>query len=267
MSIPAGVQPALLRQATYGSLRIGMYEPLKEALMGGSTAAPSVLHKLVAGVTSGALASGLCNPTDVVKVRMQAQATGAPRYRHVFHAFSTIASEEGVVRGLYRGVGPTMQRAAVVAGVELASYDECKGALVRWAGLRESAYATHFSASLLGEARGGGVGEGLCLTAPTPYPRRSPPPAAGFLATLASSPLDVVKSRVMNQPVDPATGRGTLYASTADCFRKAVAAEGVLSLWKGFGPNFARIGPHVVITFMTIERLRLWFAPRPPTAA
>lgn len=148
----AGVQPALLRQATYGSLRIGMYEPLKEALMGGSSAAPSVLHKLVAGVTSGALASGLCNPTDVVKVRMQAQATGKPRYRHVFHAFSTIAAEEGVVRGLYRGVGPTMQRAAVVAGVELASYDECKGALVRWAGLRESAYATHFSASLLGES-------------------------------------------------------------------------------------------------------------------
>ena len=68
----------------------------------------------------------------------------------------------------------------------------------------------------------------------------------------------------MNQPVDPATGRGTLYASSADCFRKAVAAEGVLSLWKGFGPNFARIGPHVVITFMTIERLRLWFAPPPP---
>ena len=61
------MQPALLRQATYGSMRIGLYEPIKDALVGSSGAAPGVFHKLVAGVTSGAFASGLCNPTDVVK--------------------------------------------------------------------------------------------------------------------------------------------------------------------------------------------------------
>ena len=69
-----GVQPALLRQATYGSARIGMYEPIKETYQGildGNDARnkrdPGILVKLLSGVTSGALASGLFNPTDVRK--------------------------------------------------------------------------------------------------------------------------------------------------------------------------------------------------------
>lgn len=35
-----------------------------------------------------------------------------------------------------------------------------------------------------------------------------------------------------------ASGRGLLYSSTIDCLRKSVKAEGALSLWKGFWPNF-----------------------------
>lgn len=50
---------------------------------------------------------------------------GAGRYRSLFDAFSTIWRVEGVA-GLYKGVSPTTQRAAIVAAVELASYDECK---------------------------------------------------------------------------------------------------------------------------------------------
>lgn len=239
-------------------MRIGLYEPIKarvnalvtgtagatssSAADAGAPAAPvSILTKLLSGVLSGAVASGVFTPTDVVKVRMQADTGGGgavgpdgkptpPRYRNVLHALATIGRTEGV-RGLYNGVSPTMQRAAVVAAVELASYDECKQLLVSL-GLPESGAATHLTSSIL----------------------------AGFLCTLASSPLDVVKSRVMSQPVDPVTGRGTRYSSTLDCFRKSVAAEGVASLWKGFGPNFGRIGPHCVITFMVIERLRVWAA-------
>ena len=56
---------------------------------------------------------------------------------------------------------------------------------------------------------------------------------AGFMATTASSPCDVIKSRVMNQPVCPETGTGMRYASTLDCLRQSVRSEGVTSLWKG----------------------------------
>lgn len=96
--------------------------------------------------------------------------------------------------------------------------------------LRESSVITHFSASLM----------------------------AGFMATIASSPADVIKTRVMSQPVGP-DGRGLHYSSTVDCLRKTVAAEGALSLWKGFLPNFGRLGPHTVIMFLVIEQLRKFF--------
>jgi hypothetical protein len=201
-----------------------MYEPVKAVIARflngeggagvGSAAAssPALLHKVLSGMVCGGVSSAICNPTDVVKVRMQADgmntAPGAkPRYRHVFHAFGEIARTEGA-RGLYKGVSPTVQRAAVVAAVELSSYDECKTLMVQW-GWGATSVATHFGASIM----------------------------AGFLSTIASSPLDVVKSRVMNQPVD-ANGRGLRYSSTLDCFRKSTQAEGVLSLWKGFLPNF-----------------------------
>jgi len=238
LALYKGVQPALLRQATYGSLRIGMYEPIKAAFgqlldPAWTPATPAtLLHKLLSGCVCGGVAAAICVPTDVVKVRMMADgmqsattrgpagasaaaatalataaATG-PRYRNVVHAFRDIASKEGV-RGLYTGISPTVQRAAIVAAVELASYDECKGLLVRHLGFGATAITTHFSASLM----------------------------AGFLTTIASSPADVVKSRIMAQPVD-ARGRGLTYSSTLDCIRKTVAAEGALSLWRGFWPNF-----------------------------
>lgn len=235
-----GVQPALLRQATYGAMRIGLYEPIKtfySGLLGTDPRQPpTVLSKILSGITSGGIASAICNPTDVVKVRMQADmgSAGKPRYRHVFHAFSDIYAHEGL-RGLWKGVSPTVQRAAVVASVELASYDECKELLVKYAGWSPTSTGTHFGASIM----------------------------AGFLVTIASSPLDVVKSRVMNQPVD-SSGRGLRYSSTVDCFRKTVAAEGLPSLWKGFWPNFGRLGPHCVVTFMVIEQLRNAFSAKKP---
>jgi hypothetical protein len=219
-----------------------MYEPIKTSisqLLGGNTngGAPLLLHKVLSGMVSGALSSGICNPTDVIKVRMQADGMnnstpGAkPRYNGIIHAFSEIYKEGGV-KGLYKGVGPTVQRASAVAAVELSSYDECKTLLVQ-IGWSPTGVSTHLSASIM----------------------------AGFLATIVSSPFDVVKSRVMNQPVD-AQGRGLRYSSTVDCFRKSIQAEGVLSLWKGFLPNFARLGPHCVVTFMVIEQLRNMFSKK-----
>jgi len=217
-----------------------MYEPIKasisELLGGTNSSTPLLLHKVLSGMVSGAISSAICNPTDVIKVRMQADGMNAkpgakPRYNGVIHAFSEIYKEGGI-KGLYKGVGPTVQRASAVAAVELSSYDECKTLLVQW-GWQPTGVSTHLSASIM----------------------------AGFLATIASSPFDVVKSRVMNQPVD-AQGRGLRYSSTIDCFRKSIQAEGVLSLWKGFLPNFARLGPHCVVTFMVIEQLRNMFSKK-----
>lgn len=63
--------------------------------------------RLLAGCTTGAVAVTCAQPTDVVKVRFQANgatADGARRYSGTVDAYRTIAREEGV-RGLWRGTG------------------------------------------------------------------------------------------------------------------------------------------------------------------
>jgi hypothetical protein len=227
-----GISPAILRQATYGTIRYGAYEPIKGIIAGDTPKADLAMwQKLVAGTLSGAISSSLANPTDLVKVRMQADmGTGQNRrYTGMWSAFRSIWRAEGW-RGLYRGVGPTSARASVGAATELATYDEFKGYLTGSMGLDGSAVTTHLACSLL----------------------------AGFITTLSISPFDVVKSRVMNQPVD-ASGKGKLYSGMLDCFAKSIRSEGPLSLWNGFLPNYARVGPRVVIIFMLLEQLRIWF--------
>jgi len=63
--------------------------------------------RIAAGLTTGALAVLLAQPTDVVKVRLQAQqrtlgSGAAPRYKSTLQAYRMIARQEGA-RGLWKG--------------------------------------------------------------------------------------------------------------------------------------------------------------------
>jgi len=234
-----GLPPALLRQSTYGSLRYGLYMPIRNAL-GVDPSRPKEipLHKkVVAGAVAGALASGIANPTDLVKVRMQTDgmvaaggSAAAPRrYRGVIHCFTTTLREEGVF-GLWTGAGPTMGRATALAAAELATYDEVKMQLLHSGLVKQDGLLLHASTALV----------------------------SGYVSTVASSPFDVVKSRVMGQPVDP-RGKGELYSGMVDCFAKLIRTEGPLSLYRGFWPNFGRVVPRVTIVFIVMEQLKAKF--------
>ena len=53
--------------------------------------------KILSGLTTGAIGITVANPTDVVKIRLQAQGQpGKPkRYNGTVHAYRTILAEEG----------------------------------------------------------------------------------------------------------------------------------------------------------------------------
>lgn len=68
-------------------------------------AGAGIVTRLMAGCTTGAMAVAFAQPTDVVKVRFQAQvrvADGGRRYNGTLDAYRTIARDEGV-RGLWKG--------------------------------------------------------------------------------------------------------------------------------------------------------------------
>lgn len=63
---------------------------------------------------------------------------------------------------------------------------------------------------------------------------------SGIVAAILSSPADLVKARVMNQPHDE-KGRALVYKSSVDCLVKTVKNEGFFALYKGFLPCYIRM--------------------------
>lgn len=66
----------------------------------------SIITRILAGCTTGAMAVACAQPTDVVKVRFQANKhfgpDGTKKYSGTMDAYRTIAREEGL-RGLWKG--------------------------------------------------------------------------------------------------------------------------------------------------------------------
>uniref|UniRef100_UPI00358DE624 brain mitochondrial carrier protein 1-like n=1 Tax=Myxine glutinosa TaxID=7769 RepID=UPI00358DE624 len=216
----SGIAPAILRQASYGTIKFGVYNTLKRYFVErpeDETLAVNVLCAVIAGVVS----SSIANPTDVLKIRMQAQ--GKKLSGGMLHNFVDIYQKEGT-RGLWRGVWPTAQRAAVVVGVELPVYDMIKKHLIA-SGVMGDTVSTHFVASF----------------------------SCGLAGAIASNPIDVVRTRMMNQRVIQGS---ILYQSTLHCFLQTWRTEGSLAFYKGFWPNWLRLGPWNIIFFITFEQLK-----------
>ncbi len=119
-----GVQPAVLRSCTYGSLRLGLYEPLKHRLAqtpvfkpSSPTADVSYAGKCMAALSSGAFAALLTNPLEMLKVRAQAEKHAAGSI------LKKVYSEEGIA-AMFNGVGASMQRSALLTGIDIL-YDRC----------------------------------------------------------------------------------------------------------------------------------------------
>ncbi|CAN1150679.1 Mitochondrial uncoupling protein 2 [Linum perenne] len=220
-----GVTAGLHRQFIYGGLRIGLYEPVKSILVGSDSGGVIPLYqKILAALITGAIAIIVANPTDLVKVRLQAEGKlppGVPkRYAGAFDAYLTIVKQEGLA-ALWTGLGPNIARNAIVNAAELASYDEIKQTILQIPGFRDSVL-THILAGL----------------------------GAGFFAVSIGSPIDVVKSRMMGD---------SSYKSTIDCFVKTMKTEGIFAFYKGFIPNFGRLGSWNVIMFLTLEQVKKLF--------
>ncbi|TKY65906.1 Mitochondrial uncoupling protein 1 [Spatholobus suberectus] len=126
-ALSKGIVPGLHRQCLNGGLRIALYEPVKNFYVGDDHVGDVPLSKkILAGFTTGAMAIAVANPTDLVKVRLQAKGKFPPgvptRYSGSLNAYSTIQG----VGALWTGIGPNIARNAIINAAELASYDQVK---------------------------------------------------------------------------------------------------------------------------------------------
>ena len=93
---------------------------------------------------SGAIGAAIANPTDLIKVRAQAAVNSN---KGLMTYLTEILQKEGF-KGLYRGVGPNTQRAIVLTGSQLPSYDTAKHFLLS-AGYFEEGILAHAVCSMI----------------------------------------------------------------------------------------------------------------------
>nr|BAR47391.1 mitochondrial uncoupling protein 3 [Thunnus orientalis] len=220
-SLYNGLVAGLQRQMSFASVRIGLYDSMKQFYTRGTDSA-GIVTRLMAGCTTGAMAVAFAQPTDVVKVRFQAQvrlADGVRRYNGTLDAYKTIARDEGV-RGLWKGCMPNITRNAIVNCAELVTYDLIKEVILKYDIMTDN-LPCHFTAAL----------------------------SAGFCTTIVASPVDVVKTRYMNS-------HSGQYNSAINCALNMLRHEGPTAFYKGSMPSFLRLGSWNIVMFVTYEQIK-----------
>mgnify|MGYP002074560461 CR=1 FL=1 len=72
LSLYQGLSAGLQRQMLFASLRIGLYEPVKNLIVGDNyQGIIPIGYRILAALATGAIGITIANPTDVVKVRFQ----------------------------------------------------------------------------------------------------------------------------------------------------------------------------------------------------
>ncbi|KXH61388.1 hypothetical protein CSAL01_05221 [Colletotrichum salicis] len=217
-----GLSASLLRQMTYSTVRFGAYEEMKIRATRANDGKPPSFPVLVAMASAAGFVGGISgNAADVLNVRMQQDAAlpAAERrnYSHALEGMLRMAREEGIM-SWFRGVLPNSMRAAAMTASQLASYDTFKGMLIRHTPMGDN-LTTHFTASFL----------------------------AGAVAATVTSPIDVIKTRVMS-----ASTQEGLVHTLAQIYK----AEGLGWMFKGWVPSFLRLGPQTICTFVFLEMHR-----------
>ena len=201
------IVPAVIRHWVYTTTRVGLYEHLRSK-------DSNFYNKMFSGVMAGGIAQAIASPTDLVKVKLQTQLLKQAKKKNTYTIIKNIYKTQGI-KGFYYGWQPNVTRAMMVNLGELVAYDTGKEYLLQY--MNDTIFC-HGLASL----------------------------HSGFWSTLASTPADVIKTRLMSDSNNTMT----------QCARDIIKNEGISSLWKGFFPNWFRLAPWQFIFWITYEQLR-----------
>ncbi|KAL6053934.1 Tricarboxylate transport protein [Balamuthia mandrillaris] len=226
-----GLVTAFFREGSKNCFRIGLYDPVVKLLHTSKDdkGAP-VWKRMTAGGISGAVGAIACNPFEILKTRMQASGKRATGHQHnykgVCDGFAAIVRNEGI-RGLYVGTGLSIWRSTLATAVNMTAFTMLKENLVQRYKLMSDGPLVDMSCAL----------------------------ASAFATVVIITPIDTIRTRMYNQPVDPVTKRGLLYVNPADAFLKVTRSEGIGAVYKGFFPLFMRLGPHFTLTFVFLGQM------------
>ncbi|KAI0670944.1 mitochondrial NAD transporter [Trametes maxima] len=201
-------------------------------------------NSMIAGAGGGLVASVATCPLDVIKTKLQAQRAvhQGQGYLGVVATVKDILKHDGV-RGMYRGLGPTILGYLPTWAIYFAVYDGIK---------------RHFGERPPGEIDGvRRVYPAAQVKGYQPLAREHPwtlhilsAMTAGATSTICTNPLWVIKTRFMTQPRNEVR-----YKHTLDAALTIYRTEGGRAFFRGLLPSLLGI-THVAVQFPLYEYLK-----------
>jgi hypothetical protein len=218
-----GIGPAIMRESTYTSLRLGLYGPIKQLFDIKSDS--NFFLKFMAGSASGLIGSIAGNPFDVLKTKMIANATNSS------HNSTQIVSGKSLIidiyqtnglKGFYKGLSANLMRACVLNGTKMACYDQIKESIIKSNMVKNDLVVQFVSAFL-----------------------------SGFFMSITVTPFDMIRTKLMSQPMNQ-----KIYNGFFDCAKKVIKQNGPMGLYTGFIPIWMRFAPTTTLQLVIFDQLK-----------
>lgn len=212
-----GFAPNLVKHVSYCTLAFTIFDDVRDAfssvLDGGGAKEASLTTRLLAGGFSGGLAITIVNPTETVKTLMQ---SGTNTGKGMAEVTMGVWRAQGV-RGLWAGTFPNVVRCGIVDSFVIGYYDHAKALVVPYLGDNSFAY---------------GVASAM----------------AGIASACVATPVEVIKTRIMND-----VGSTPRYRGMGHAFSTIIRDEGPKALFSGFGPILVRQPVWCILFFTVFE--------------
>lgn len=218
-----GLAGSLVGQVPYGTLTFGSYEVYKEMLLQRFGDAQLGLISLCAAIMGDITGSVWLVPSEQVKQQLQGG---------VYNSVSTAVRstwKSGGLPAFYRGWLGQVMRDVPFRAIQMPAYELTK---------------RFYLANIVSRRpRDGGEGA-VTLSAGDSVVVGA---VAGTISAAITTPLDVLKTRLMTQT----TAQGT-FATAASIVRQ----EGLVGMFQGIGPRVAYIGPSCGLFFLVYEGVK-----------
>ena len=220
-----------IRIVPYSAVQFGSYNIYKRFAAATPGADLDPVRRLFCGGLAGITSVTFTYPLDIVRTRLSIQsASFAALGKHegnlpgMWQTMVTMYKNEGGMRGLYRGILPTVAGVAPYVGLNFMAYESVRQ------------YFTE-------------PGE----KSPVWYRKLAAGAISGAFAQTCTYPFDVLRRRFQ---INSMSGMGFQYTSIWHAISTIVAQEGFFGLYKGIVPNLLKVAPSMASSWFSFELTR-----------
>ncbi|KAL9251782.1 MITOFERRINLIKE 1, chloroplastic-like protein [Drosera capensis] len=219
----SGISAVVVGSALSSAVYFGTCEFAKSVMgvVGDGVVVPRVLVPPLAGALGNVVSSGIMVPKELITQQMQAGAKGRS-----WEVLLQVLEREGVM-GLYKGYWATLLRNLPAGVLSYSSFEYLKA----WVLARRNAKQLE-------------PVESVCCGA-----------LAGAISASMTTPLDVVKTRLMTQGVEKTAA--VMYGGVVEMVKLILKEEGSVGFTRGMGPRVVHSACFSALGYFAFETARL----------